>query len=93
MSGPKIQKAGNDPDCIHFEDIVGLIGTCWKCGQVKDYRPKPEKVSFTFLTDEERELVGAGPARKRAGSASDESATWAGIHATAKRAYRKRGEV
>lgn len=25
------------PRCVHFEYIVGYIGTCQKCGQVRDY--------------------------------------------------------
>jgi len=35
---PKIIKKGK-PNCHHFEDIVGFIGTCRKCGQVRDYAP------------------------------------------------------
>ena len=39
MSKPKIIKPGNDLDCVHHEHIDGvLVGTCLKCGQVKDYR-------------------------------------------------------
>ncbi len=30
-------KPGNNPACIHHENIVGVIGTCSKCGQVRDY--------------------------------------------------------
>jgi hypothetical protein len=33
-----VVKQGNDPNCVHFEDIVNQIGVCRKCGRVKDYR-------------------------------------------------------
>ena len=47
MDRPKILKAGDDPDCIHHEDISpSLIGTCRKCGQVKDYSRVRRKVDI-----------------------------------------------
>jgi len=40
LNKPRIIKAGNDPDCIHYEHIDGeMHGTCLKCGQIKDYNP------------------------------------------------------
>jgi hypothetical protein len=33
----KIIKKGDNPDCVHNEQIVGDIGTCSKCGQVRQY--------------------------------------------------------
>jgi hypothetical protein len=33
----KILKKGKNPNCIHQEEIVGYIGTCSKCGQVRQY--------------------------------------------------------
>lgn len=37
MRKPKIIKRGDNPNCIHYEIIVGDIGTCRYCGQVRDY--------------------------------------------------------
>lgn len=33
-----IVKKGDNPDCIHYEIIVGGVSTCKLCGQVRDYR-------------------------------------------------------
>lgn len=91
MRPPKILKHGNDPDCIHHEDVsMENIGTCRCCGQVKDYRPKREILPAMPLNFEP-ELVAA-PQTKR-DSSNHESAVWAGINARSKRAYRKRGEL
>lgn len=36
-----VVKRGNDPNCVHDEFISEkLIGTCWRCGQVRDYNQK-----------------------------------------------------
>jgi hypothetical protein len=35
--GLKMLRAGNDPDCVHYEQIDGDIGTCVRCGQVRKY--------------------------------------------------------
>ena len=38
MNGPKIIRAGKDPDCVHDTYIdTNMIGTCRKCGQVRKY--------------------------------------------------------
>ena len=34
---PIILVHGNKPKCVHFESIVGYIGKCRRCGQVRDY--------------------------------------------------------
>jgi len=39
---PKVIVRGRDPNCVHYSDIVGTIGTCRECGQVVDYRPCQE---------------------------------------------------
>jgi len=39
MKRPIIIVEGSIPGCIHYERIVGFIGTCWRCGQVRDYGP------------------------------------------------------
>lgn len=94
MRTPKIMKAGNDPNCIHHEDInLELIGVCRHCGQVRNYRPKPDKFPAMILDFEPEEEPVAALTNRRTGSVNDESAAWAGIHARAKRAYRKRGEL
>lgn len=65
---PRIAKAGDDPNCVHREDIVGQVGTCITCGQVKEYAPP-------WLTDNRPDhlkmasMRGAKPgvSRKQAG--------------------------
>jgi len=43
---PKIVKRGDNPKCVHYEAIVGYVGTCLRCGQVRDYSIcDPEKDS------------------------------------------------
>ncbi len=39
MKKPVIIKKGDNPNCVHYEIIVGYIGTCKFCGQVRDYKP------------------------------------------------------
>lgn len=39
MKKPIILTKGSIPDCVHYEQVVGLIGTCVLCGQVRNYRP------------------------------------------------------
>ncbi len=34
---PVILKEGNNPSCIHKENISGRIGICKLCGQVRQY--------------------------------------------------------
>jgi hypothetical protein len=50
---------GNDPECIHREEIVGNIGTCVVCGRQKDYG------RFIQLSETEGVgvAVGSSPAR------------------------------
>lgn len=37
MKKPEIIKPGKDPKCVHYEIIVAQVGTCKRCGQVRDY--------------------------------------------------------
>jgi hypothetical protein len=41
---PRIIKAGNDPNCVHYEKILGWVGTCQRCGQVKSYNSTPNGI-------------------------------------------------
>ena len=34
---PTILTRGDDPNCVHHEYVIGYIGTCLICGQVRDY--------------------------------------------------------
>ena len=53
----------NDPDCVHFERIVDLIGTC-RCGQVRTYRD-PDDFSVISLESARRGgKLGRGRPRK-----------------------------
>ena len=91
MSKTKIIKAGKDPDCVHREHIDGgLIGTCRKCGQIKDYRSimagnidLAVKVSHGDATleqvQESRAKGGIASRKVRRGSVNENSAAWAGI--------------
>ena len=94
MSKPRIIKAGKDPDCVHHEYIdSSMIGTCRKCGQVKNYGrfmaddiDPVMKVTHGDATleqvQESRSKRGsAGKKRKNAlrGSANENSAAWVRI--------------
>jgi len=95
MSKPKVIKAGKDPDCIHHEHIDGeLIGTCCKCGQVKNYRSvwasdtEPSLMKSrgdATLEQVQQSRSKGGQQGKQAknasrGSSNENSAAWAGIN-------------
>lgn len=90
MNGPKVIKAGKDPDCIHNEYIgTDLIGTCRHCGRVRNYgRSLTGEIepirsrAFRAAMLEELQPTEAGQQRK--------SQSRGGV-ATAKRNYTRRG--
>ena len=52
---PKILVRGTDPNCVHNEHIDEFIGTCRKCGQVRDYSHCQEKKKNNFLIERGRQ--------------------------------------
>ena len=94
MSKPKVIKAGKYPDCVHHEHINGeQIGTCWKCGQVRDYQrvlasdidPDMEAShGDATLEQVQQSRSNGGKLGKQAknakrGSVNENSAAWAGL--------------
>jgi len=90
MSKPKVIKAGNNPDCVHREHIDGeLIGTCCKCGQVRNYRQvwardidpvmKQTHGDATLEQVQQSRKKGGKASQKGRGSANENSAGWAAI--------------
>lgn len=54
MKKPIILVRGGSPDCIHVEHIIGEIGTCQLCGQVRDYGPCLDDMKDEILVEKGR---------------------------------------
>lgn len=92
MNGPRVIKAGKDPDCIHSEYInTSMIGTCRSCGRVRKYArtlagdvdPAKNPVMRAAMLEEFQQTQAASqekapPKRQytRRGTSNPESAQW-----------------